>query len=62
MERVLLKHAISSISCKYVIMEDCPFVNLQSADIAKILAQQFQMKLSFKLLGSLYLTMNDFSK
>lgn len=60
MERVLLKHAISSISCKYVIMEDCPFVNLQSADIAKILAQQ--MKLSFKLLGSLYLTMNDFSK
>lgn len=60
MERVMLKHAISSISCKYVIMEDCPFVNLQSADIAKILAQQ--MKLSFKLLGSLYLTMNDFSK
>lgn len=60
MERMLLKHAISSISCKYVIMEDCPFVNLQSADIAKILAQQ--MKLSFKLLGSLYLTMNDFSK
>lgn len=60
MERVLLKHAISSISCKYVIMEDCPFANLQSADIAKILAQQ--MKLSFKLLGSLYLTMNDFSK
>lgn len=60
MERVLLKHAISSISCKYVIMEDCPFPNLQSADIAKILAQQ--MKLSFKLLGSLYLTMNDFSK
>lgn len=60
MERMLLKHAISSISCKYVIMEDCPFTNLQSADIAKILAQQ--LKLSFKLLDSLYLTMNDFSK